>query len=361
MKNSNKSYRVKAIFFQVCCLALLLFNNGNLNAQDVHFSQFNLSPMNFNPGMTGVVNANLRASVTYRNQWPGVAPYITYSGAVDGSFKAGDNSNAKFTAGAHIYKDVAGDVQLGTFQMTGFFGSILQLNRNSDLSLGLSAGLLQRSLDYNNMIWDAQYVNGEYNPANNTYEFNNSFLVNKGNVGAGVVYRYQQASATLSSNDQRQLVTGLGVMHLNRPNISFMDVDDRLPMKFSAHADFLYGFTNTNYSIRPGFLFSRQGGYKELVLGTYWVVLMREPSKRTGFISAARVSFGTHVRVGDAFIPSVFLEVSEYKLGISYDTNFSGLTAATQGRGGIEITFIYTNPATFYYKRHQPGGSSPFL
>lgn len=345
---------VKAV--STIALTTLLFTHAS-NAQDVHFSQFVLSPMTFNPGMTGVVNADFRASVGYKNQWPGVAPFTTYTASADGSFNIKKGSDALLALGGHIYRDMAGDLNLGTFSGSLFVGSILPLNRNSELSLGLSAGMLQRSLSPGNMIWDSQYINGQFNANNASGESLRFAPLTSPDFGAGVAYNFRRGTSTLSSNDYLDMTFGFGLMHVNKPSIGFAGAEDLLPMKMTGHGDVMVGVTNTNFSFRPGFLYSRQGPFQEIVVGTYWSVLMREASKRTGFISAARFSLGTHYRVGDAFIPSVFIEVAEYKLGISYDVNTSGLTSATSGKGGIEITFMYTNPASFYYKRKRRGTS----
>ena len=50
----------------VVVLGLVVFN---LNSQDIHFSQFYMSPLNLNPAMTGVMNGNIRLTGNYWNQW----------------------------------------------------------------------------------------------------------------------------------------------------------------------------------------------------------------------------------------------------------------------------------------------------
>jgi type IX secretion system PorP/SprF family membrane protein len=354
---------MKAMFYYIkmSCAATLLTILGMTSsvAQDIHFSQFNLSPMMLNPGNAGMGNADFRGSISYKNQWPGIAPFTTYRASFDGSVKKRGGSDVMLGLGGSFYKDVAGDVELGTFNASLYVSAILPLDYNSDLSLGLSGGMLQRSMAPQNMIWDNQYVNGVVDQTISSGESYRFAPITQGDVGGGMTYRHRNSSSTLSSNDYRDLTVGVGVMHLNRPNLGWDGSEDRLPMKISAHGDLLFGITNTNFGVRPGFLYSRQGPFQEIVLGSYYYVTLREASKRTGFISAARFSLGTHYRVGDAFIPSVLLEVAEYKLGISYDVNVSALTPATSAKGGIEITFIYTNPATFYYKRKRR--SSPMM
>ena len=62
----------------------LLFFVPNIQAQDIHFSQFFQAPLLVNPSLTGVFNGDQRAIVQYRNQWDEFAPYTTYSFSIDG-------------------------------------------------------------------------------------------------------------------------------------------------------------------------------------------------------------------------------------------------------------------------------------
>lgn len=47
-----------------------------IQAQDIHFSQFYMSPTNLNPALTGVMNCKMRFVANYRNQW---APVIGFA------------------------------------------------------------------------------------------------------------------------------------------------------------------------------------------------------------------------------------------------------------------------------------------
>ncbi|HRJ35295.1 MAG TPA: type IX secretion system membrane protein PorP/SprF, partial [Flavobacteriales bacterium] len=63
-------------------LLVLPFTNGK--AQDIHFSQFDLSPINLNPGNTGLFDGTYRFAGNFRNQWRSVTvPYSTFSLSAD--------------------------------------------------------------------------------------------------------------------------------------------------------------------------------------------------------------------------------------------------------------------------------------
>lgn len=357
MKKLLQHKRVKSKMFKA---GLTMFfgvaSSVGVMAQDIHFSQWELNPLELNPGMAGVINSNLRVSATYRDQWKGLAPFTTMKAAVDGNINLKDNGRTKLTVGGLVFNDKAGDVELKKLQLTAYLGALMELNRNSEFSVAINGGLFQRSLNSNKMIWDAQYVGGQYDPTNPNFESDIGYAVNSGDIGAGMAYRWWKDAGTLSSNDFMQFIGGIGFQHLNRPNLTIRGIEDRTFRKLTAHADLHIGIQNTNFSIRPGIFYARQGPYRETVAGAYYSVLVREASKRTGFIQAVRVSFGTHVRLGDAIIPSLLLEMGSYKLGFAYDFTYSKLSGANEMKGGFEISFMYLNPSGFYYKKNQPGG-----
>jgi len=53
------------------------------------------------------------------------------------------------------------------------------------------------------------------------------------------------------------------------------------------------------------------------------------------------VHFGGYLRWKDAFIPVVKIDYDPFSLGFSYDANISQLKAASQSRGGFELSLTY--------------------
>ena len=95
----------------------LLSGSSNLMAQDIHFSQFYMSPLNLNPALTGVMNCNTRMVANYRNQWASAlkaGAYNTYSASYDQKIPVGRSDY--FGIGGVLYGDVAGETRFGTTQ-----------------------------------------------------------------------------------------------------------------------------------------------------------------------------------------------------------------------------------------------------
>ena len=89
----------------------------SMSAQDIHFSQFYLSPLNLNPAMTGVMNCNVRLVGNYRNQWSSVLKsyaYNTYSVSYDQRVPVGRHDF--FGIGGTFWGDKAGQSEFATLQ-----------------------------------------------------------------------------------------------------------------------------------------------------------------------------------------------------------------------------------------------------
>ena len=79
-----------------------------VRGQDIHFSQFYMSPLTLNPALTGVMNCNTRLVGNYRNQWASVlgkSSDNTYAVSYDQKMPVGRYDNFGF--GANIWSDVA--------------------------------------------------------------------------------------------------------------------------------------------------------------------------------------------------------------------------------------------------------------
>jgi len=97
-------------------LLFIVIVNGQLSfGQDIHFSQFNNSPLNLNPGLTGSFIGDIRLVANLRNQWSSVTtPYSTYGLTVD----ANTILNTPFNVGIGFYNDKAGDSDFSTLQIS---------------------------------------------------------------------------------------------------------------------------------------------------------------------------------------------------------------------------------------------------
>jgi type IX secretion system PorP/SprF family membrane protein len=322
--------------------------------QDIHFSQYNLTPLIINPANAGA-SKKFEAIANYKSQWTSISPnaYKTINIATDGRLLQKKWKTRWLAAGLNIFSDKAGEGSMKTLQGTASLGYHTQLNDKNVLGGCLEAGYASRSIDYTQLTWDEQYQNGTYNAANASGE---ELLQGKSkfgypDFGLGLLYQYNKGQMYSTANDMVMVHVGLALHHLNAPKYSFYgSPDEQLYTKVVGHADALIGVKNTNLAVLPGILYMKQGPSTEILPGVYFRYMLREESKFTGYVKGAAILIGTHMRVKDAFIPSVQLEIAEYTIGLSYDMNVSGLKSATTGRGGFEISLRYGNPNPFQYR-----------
>lgn len=319
--------------------------------QDIHFSQYNLTPLVINPAQTGAYKAH-EVIINYKSQWTSISPnaYKTMMLTYDGRFKQKQWKTKWLAAGVNLFNDKAGDGNMKTMQGNMYFGYHTQLSGKSTLGGALTAGFAQRSIDYTKLTWDEQYVNGAFDPNAQSNEPVGDTKYGFPDVGLGILYQYTKGQMYSTANDMLIIHSGLAVTHLNQPKYSFYGTDEKLYVKTLGHVDALIGIKNTNFSLLPGFIYMQQGPAAEILPGCYFRYMLREESKFTGYVKGASLMFGTYWRVKDAFIPSVQFELAEYTIGLSYDMNLSGLKTATSGKGGFEISLRWGSPNPFLYK-----------
>lgn len=337
-----------------------------VKAQDIHFSQFNNSPLTLNPALAGTT-AWIRAGMQYRTQWSAVTvPYKTLGASFDVKSKKRwikvENQTEKYRQsddngfgwGVNLYSDKAGDGQMGSLQANLSLAYQIMLGGKSMLAAGLQGGMVQRSINFDKLYWGNQYdptSSQGYNTAIDPKEnrSNDNFIVP--DVGAGLIYTYKKSERYMRGGDQFDLTLGGGVFHVNQPKYSFLDSGEKLYMRMTFHGNSMIGISNTSIAVAPGFMIAKQGPNQEVFLGTMIRYMLREDSKYTGFVKGANVSAGGYYRNKDAFVAVAMFEFSSYGIGLSYDFNVSGLKTVSSGRGGFEITLRFLNPSPFIYSQ----------
>ncbi|HAE14760.1 MAG: PorP/SprF family type IX secretion system membrane protein [Chitinophagales bacterium] len=326
--------------FNKLLLVVFLLAGFRSYAQDIHFSQFNAAPLALNPALTGNYACDWRAGLNYRNQWNSIpAPYVTYSAFADMPIVQGIRGNDKLAAGLLLYNDVSGDGNLSNLSVLASVAYHLALGSPSHyLSLGLQGGMMQKSLDWNNLLFGNQFDGVDFNSATPNFEPYTGDNILNADLNVGLTYKGQ-----FSQNFS--LEVGGASNHLLTPGESFLSADtitdrdgtigNELGMRYVGHMRAIIGFTK-DLSLLPTVLYQTQSGAQEMVLGADLGYFLRNPN------FPATIYVGLYTRNGDALIPSIAMDYKNFKLGISYDVNTSGLDVATNGRGGFEISLVYT-------------------
>lgn len=350
---------MKRVFKTIFATGLLLSCNGY--AQDIHFSQFSLTPLLLNPALTGGFNGDHRGFLNYKNQWQTLAPYRTYLFSYDaGLFKKQWKTNY-LGAGFTAMSDKAGDAQLGTTQFNVSVADFVSLGKTQQVSGGIQMGYVQKSADYSKLKWSEQFNGQNYDPTLSSGEtFNASFSY--WDISAGAAWNFATGSSTLSSNDAYGANIGIAVYHINQPKQNFQEQGaEKLQQKIVVHGTGFIGINNTNGAILPSFVFFQQGPAQEINMGLMYRYLAKEESKYTNFIKWAAISAGGYYRAGDAIVPALLVDLGSLSVGISYDVNISKLKTASNARGGFEIAIRYINPNPYKSAKSGRSGNVRFL
>lgn len=328
-----------------CLWIITILTTSKLNAQDIHYSQFQGAPMNLSPGLTGVFQGDTRFMGNYRSQWSNVpVDYLTFTGFTDFKFIRRSDRNGFFAAGAFINYDQAGYSRLNLVNL-GLSGSYTQrISEKVFATAGLQVGVAQRSFQTEELTYDNQFDSDRQRfdptlPSRENFDRTSNVY---GDFSAGLNLRFQakQNDVLVDRLDKRTKVdVGAGLFHLNRPDQSFLDDDPALlSVRISTYALGTVMVSN-NFDVVFGATAQFQKPYREAVgmLGGQFHI-NRSLGKQLSFLSGLGYRFQS---ISDAVIPTIGVTYNTWKVGISYDINISEFNLATRRRGGPEISVQY--------------------
>ncbi len=324
-------------------IVLILTFSINVNAQDVHFSQFTQTPQLINPGAAGNFIGSFRGILNYKSQWSAFgAPYNTYAASFDFSIAKGNGKHAYLGLGGNFYKDAAGDANYGNFLGGLSVAGVLPVSSYSSFSAGLHLGLGQFSANLSNLTWGNQFNGKEFDTELNSNEVTAINTEIYPDIGAGLYYQYKNSSNYFIGNSLQSFNIGVAAFHVNQPKQNFLGVtDDELKMKIVGQFAGTFDVSNSKVAFVPSIFYAQQAKYKEITAGMLLKLKFGAQTRYTGIFKESALYFGAHYRLKDAIIPQVYFEFSDYMIGFSYDYNNSNLSDATGGNGGLEFSLKY--------------------
>lgn len=324
-------------------ILLMIISSFRSYSQDIHFSQFYMSPLNLNPAMTGVMNCKTRMIANYRNQWAAVLAkyaYNTYSVSYDQKIPVGREDY--FGVGGSLWGDVAGESRFGTTQgrVSLSYSKKMAGSRKkaSYLVIGADGALSSRGISRADLRWPSQITSTGFDPGKDPNEprFQDTDFLYP-DIAAGLLW-----FSVL--DDKTNWYAGAAMHHLNRPNVSFLGETVSLYSRYTVHAGLQFEVAR-KISMLPFAVFMSQGPHKSLNAGTNFRFALG-PAK----ISNQSWEVGLWYRVGnkvpsglhsDALILSSRFNYENFNIGFSYDVNISGLSAASRANGAFEFSLVY--------------------
>jgi hypothetical protein len=317
---------------QTAVMLVLCFASSMLShAQDIHFSQFQLAPLQLNPGLCGMYQAEWRQNANFRNQWLTVpVNYNTINLSVEKNLVVFSKSQDRIAAGISMYYDRAGDSRYTTANPALSLSYIKSIGREKHqfISIGVRPALIYRQMDYTKLKFDAQFNGESYDPNAATYEDKGILHHTQFDLGAGIAYQ-----AFIRGG--HSVEAGFGVSHIAMGNNSWKQKAVLLQPRYTAHARGTY-MLNGASGIMLDLLYQRQQNRQEFVTGLVYKYNFRTRNKDN-----MTWMVGPYYRWKDAVIIYTGIDINHYMFGFSYDINSSAFQKATGTYGAVELSFIY--------------------
>lgn len=318
------------LLFSFCILGI------QLQAQDIHLSQFWASDHLLNPAKVGDFDGDYRVTGNYRNQWRQIEdPLTTYVVSFD---KAFHYYTHEIDAGIMAARDEFSGFNVVTTKILLSAGYGYVMNGHT-FRVGLQPGIVFRKSDLNKQTFPSQwdYNTGTFNTSFATQErsINDNLIEFDLNIGGQWSKRYNKLTPK----------AGFAIDHLTKPKDTyFNEHHERLRMRKVVHGELDYT-ASEKISIQPKVLWMWTAKANDLVLGTN--IKYNTSNKTIPAVFAGAYYRHGAVRIMDAVIPVVGLTYKRFDVGFSYDINMSSLSAnEAKRRSSFEVSLIYTAPSS---------------
>ncbi|MCO6496666.1 MAG: PorP/SprF family type IX secretion system membrane protein [Chitinophagaceae bacterium] len=320
---------MRRIFFLAC---LSIASITQLQAQDLHFSQFFNNPLLTNPANTGFIpDADYRLGASYRNQYSIImsVPYQTFSVFGDAQVMRNRIENGWLGLGGAILRDVAG---AGSLTSTKIYASVAyhqMLGLSSLVTAGFNIGWANKRIDVTKLTFPDQFDGHFFDATLPTQVQLAANSVSYFDMQAGMNYAYFPDENTFIN-------AGYSIHHVNHPQESFFTDNgsgvNRVAMR---HIGFINGIFKVaeNVIINPNIYYTTQATASELVGGLNGALNLSENGEK-------QLIAGLYYRLGDAIIPVVGLEINNIRFTFSYDATMSSLKSFNHTFGAAEFNVL---------------------
>lgn len=294
-------------------------------SQDFQFSQYYQAPLYLNPGFTGITQQQ-RVAFNHRVQWPNLPKaFATYAASYDIFV---DELRSGF--GLQFTADKMGTAGWQTTNVNLLYSFKVKLTEKLVFSPGLVFGYGTNGIDRNKL----RFGDG-FDPEEQRLGRENYF-----DVGTGFLFY------------SRSIWLGAAFHHLNKPNISMLGTEDRLPMRMTIHGGLRLDLTGGGLRPRgarvsyltPSFIYRRQGPtFSQLDIGVNYHI---DPVSIGVFYRGKPFEKTVAERSGlqqDAVILTLGMYFKKIMIGYSYDFTISDFGTASGGAHEISIIYEFSS------------------
>lgn len=312
-------------------IALQLFLQCMLYAQDLHFSQFFSSPLSTNPANTGFIpDADYRLGIHARKQYSNIMaiPYKTFSAFGDVQILNNKLNNGWMGVGMLLLSDVAGAGNLTSNKIYASIAYHQMLGNSSLLSAGFNLGWANKSINTQNLKFPDQFDGDFFDNTLPTSVVLQNNAVNYFDMQAGLNYAY-------FPTEEIYINFGYSIHHVNRPKETFFSsnaTDNIIPMR---HIGFLNAIVKLNDKVivKPNLFFTTQANATNFVAGSVLNYNLFENGDK-------QLIAGMYYRWNDGIIPMLGLHLKQLECIFSYDITRSDLKKYNYGNGAAECSII---------------------
>ncbi len=316
---------------------------GQSQAQDIHWTMFDMSPLTLNPAFTGDYEGTFRVGGIYRDQWNsfGVDGFKTPSFYVDAPILM-VGKRSWLAVGGMLYNDEAGSNGLTTLSTMGSAAIHIALDKKSKsiFTIGLQGGMVQRRLKTENLLFDDQIVLDGSGGANNL-DFGQS--MNASVLGTDPEKSFLDFSGGLKLTSElsktSDVTVGMTFRHITTPKGASLyttenDAGDQ-PLLFTLHGR-LNVALNKKWNLSPAFIFNKISSSNEIGIQALLGYNLDTEKQMA-------LHFGPGYRMidNDAVEAILRFDYKQFRVGAAYDFNVSSLSSVSGGKGGFEIAASY--------------------
>ncbi len=315
-------------------LVICILNFAFVQAQDVHFSQYNSSPTSLNPAQTGFMDGNLRVAANYRNQWFSNSSFATYALALDANIARRSLDYDMLGVGLSFYQDIEerNGYSNTNISLSVAYNVMITKKPLQYIGFGVQPSLISKQINLMDAVYGTLYKSG-FNVDPLGFSEYGSFKLD---LNSGISYYGYY-------NQRHSFAIGATVSHITQPNFGISG-DDFLYRKYTGYVLTELEVSATgNAWLKPSLYFTKQGPSLELL------PMLMGRFQFDNAINDVFLSVGAGFRMvghnennlfSSDFIGVIQAIIKSYTIGFSYDVTVSGAKEATSRNGGPELNFI---------------------
>ena len=294
-----------------------------LTAQDIHWTQYELAPLQLNPARSGNFYGTARVTGIARTQSNSIANtgFFTYAFGVDAPIIKGLRENDWVGVGLSFATDKAGQLEMGikSQAFSGSYHYAMNKKATSYFTLGVQIESYGRKIGNSEA---AEFRSGTTESITEATDFKSAT-----GYAAGVEFRSQMNKRTSFRIGGK--FSRIGKVKVNLAPSPTYEVPNRITL----HTDLEYQ-TGPRTKIIPSILFESYGSASAFVFQTKGKYLLDGEKK-------IDLTGGLGYRFGDALQVLVGLGLGDIEVGIGYDLPVSGQAPEAVPLGGLELGVSY--------------------